>query len=177
MLERLKRWFNATSERKPPNRRSCSVYFRQEGCFIFAGGIMRESWLGVVLPMTARLPAQPSPAELGDAILGALGAFRNDLPEGFKPTEAPRSAGFRSWSALEKGARQLTVEDDGTRITLNVWLPHAGGGSVAGPGPNPSTEARDAESIGKLVLTIAAQMVDPPPPKSRRAESDARRRD
>jgi hypothetical protein len=81
--------------------------------------------LGISAPPIEVFDASISPADLGLAVVEALGASRSEVPH---PTDFPAlarpfydAAGVKSWSAFVKGSLSCTVDLDGSSLHINPW--------------------------------------------------------
>jgi hypothetical protein len=83
----------------------------------------------------ARLDPTASPRELGQAVIAALAAYRENVPgqlyvQGVKRPPDPllKFSGSRSWKALEKNAQYFTVSAQGSTARVTPSMPGKTGG-------------------------------------------------
>jgi len=141
--------------------RRASIYWRHDVAFVVSAdrdvhGVHRDgSWF-------ARLDRPVAAASLGEAVLGALAASRDGVParlyvRGVKqpPGAFLQFTGFKSWNALERGARYFTIaaEQEYVRITPSVAGPT--GGFLHQPDRDVECVA-SAGAIGAAVMALVA---------------------
>ena len=137
--------------------RHASVYLRDDAIYVVSSakdvfGISHHGEWRVRL-------AQPASArELGDAILAALAAYRENIPgttyvRGAKVPPHPflLFAGFKSWKAFEKGTTYVMVADTDGRVEIVPSIAGSRGGYLHQPDRAVHCSL-NAEEIGRRVL-------------------------
>jgi hypothetical protein len=90
-------------------------------------------------------------------------------------TAAPAAAGYRSWTALERTTRHLSIDSDGRTVRAMPYRACPEGGMTGAVHPPPQC-GRDAASVGALILGTLRQMPPPPgvkPPRAPKSASSA----
>jgi hypothetical protein len=145
--------------------RGASVYVRDDYIYVVSSakdvfGISQHGDWRVKL-------AQPvSTRELGDAILAALSAYRENVPgttyvRGAKVRSQPHPfllfAGFKSWKAFEKGATYFNVSEKNGRAEIIPSMAAPRGGYLHQP-ERAVYCPLSAEEIGSCVVTQAGML-------------------
>jgi hypothetical protein len=142
--------------------KTSTVYFRGSEIYILASakdvfGIFQDS------EPFYKLPETPSPEELGQRVLDALAAFREGVPgktyvRGVKQPPDPflAFAGFKSWSAFEKGTRHFSVSNSGAEVQITPSIPAPKGGHLHQPDKAVRVPAQ-ADQIGRALLEQAGR--------------------
>lgn len=142
---------------------SCSVYLRPDAVIVMAAARL-ESWLHISCEPVFRMPRDPAPASLGRAVLDALAAYRTDVPDDTNEggdEMIRRTTGLANWTALERGAVRLSVDQPGGSPAVTAWRPHPAGGME--PAGEPVRCASEPLAVGTTVLKLAGEAPVPPP--------------
>jgi hypothetical protein len=152
--------FALFKRKKAESGRAAGVYQHTDVLIVHA---LRQARAGfrVAVPPALRLPPSSPAAEVGKALRAALSAFQADGEDpsdwnAFR-SEFLHATGFRSWKALEEGARSCWIEEEAAAIRLTPLKNGGSRGAQRGFQPfgvAPSTVSASAgdEEIGRALL-------------------------
>jgi hypothetical protein len=136
------------------------VYFRPDSVFV-ASAAKDEFGIHVTGDHCARLDRPPTVCELGDAVLVALAAYKENVPgrlyvRGVKQPPDPllAFARFRSRKAFERDARHFLVTSDDKTVEITPTIPGPTGGFLHQPASTVRC-ASSADAVGSTLLRLA----------------------
>ena len=97
----------------------CRVYMKEKAICVVAEGLTVDAFRVATDPMF-EVDVDASDAVLGERVLQALAAEPRDLPQSEFTgggDRIPEFFGYRSWNALERGARLLYAVQEGDQVT------------------------------------------------------------
>ena len=110
-----------------------------------------------------KFPSTATPEEIGKGLRDVLDAYQAGLPHSSdEKAEFLKAAGYRSWNAIEAGARSCWINETETSL---IFTPLRYGGT-RGPnagfqpfGPKPTTVSANVsdEALGNALLQILSQ--------------------
>jgi hypothetical protein len=111
-----------------------SVYIRRDATFV-ASSEKNEFGILQTGDILARLDPRTSPEELGQAVIAALAAYRENVPGQLYVRGVKRPlhrllafAGYRSWKAFEKNAQHFSVSAQANKARVTPSVPNKTGG-------------------------------------------------
>ena len=132
---------------------SCSLYFRGDAIWVFPNA--DSDGATVMIGPGQKLDREARPEQIGDAIISATSKPRvikltpgHELPA----KNAVKEAGFKSISALERGAALLSAHREADEMSIQAWAASGAGYVPAANGER--TCPVDATAIGNLMLEL-----------------------
>src|SRR4051794_17542388 len=136
--------------------RTCSVYFRSEGAYVFGFRNTRYGWIKNVPGM--KLPAGPSAEMVGLALVSVLEGQTEEIVDvdlqaaGKEYADHLKCLGFKSVHAFERAARLVGVEVRAGEVKVVPYEPANRGGFVPITSPK-RVCALDAAALGSSVIS------------------------